>query len=105
MAFKACSMHLWSRLPELHFTGRLDKQSSRPEHDAASLQAYIAGVHCSTNSCAVAHQEGSNGSERVSRLLMQATISCTLVILSIAIDIELLLTQMASDTSKDLMAR
>ena len=54
---------------------------------------------------AVAHQEGSNGSERVSLLLMQATISCTLVILSIAIDIELLLTQMASDTSKDLMAR
>ena len=54
---------------------------------------------------AVAHQEGSNGSERVSRLLMQATTSCRLVILSIAIDIELLLTQMASDTLKDLMAR
>ncbi len=39
---------------------------------------------------AVANQEGSNGSDGVNLLLMQATISCMLVILLIAI--ELLLT-------------
>ncbi len=41
---------------------------------------------------AVANQEGRNGSKRVSLLLMQATISCMLVILLIAI--ALLLTLM-----------
>ena len=93
LAFKACSMHLWSSFPELYSTGHSDKQFSRPERDAASLHAYIVGLHCSSLAVIHGHTNhiGSNGSERVSHLLMPATISCMLVILLIAIELVLTL--------------